>query len=55
VAGAATFDQMEANFDVRADRLITHIPAAELTAVSKSLKGIRLILLADADYMRRRS
>jgi hypothetical protein len=46
---------MEANFDVWAGRLMTSIPAAELAAVSKSLEHIRLILFADADYMRRRS
>jgi DNA-binding MarR family transcriptional regulator len=51
-AGAATFEQMEANFDSWADRLMAHIPQADLDSVSKALEHIRLILLADIDYMR---
>jgi DNA-binding MarR family transcriptional regulator len=51
-AGAATFAQLEASFDVWADRLIAQIPAAELNAVAESLDRIRPILLADIDYMK---
>jgi DNA-binding MarR family transcriptional regulator len=53
-AGAVTFEQLEASFDVWAERLMAHIPAADLAAVSKTLEHIRLILLADCDYMRRK-
>jgi DNA-binding MarR family transcriptional regulator len=52
--GAATLEQMEANFDVWADRLLAHIPEADLVAVSKTLEHIRLILLADIDYIRKK-
>ena len=51
-AGAATFAQLEAGFDVWADRLIAQLPAAELDAVSESLDRIRPVLLADIDYMK---
>jgi DNA-binding MarR family transcriptional regulator len=53
-AGTAVFGQLEANFDIWADRLMAHIPAAELMATAKTLEHIRLILLADCDYMKRK-
>jgi DNA-binding MarR family transcriptional regulator len=34
--------------------LMAHIPAAELMATAKTLEHIRLILLADCDYMKRK-
>jgi DNA-binding MarR family transcriptional regulator len=52
-AGAATFEQMEASFDGWADGLMAHIPEADLVAVSRTLEHIRLIVLADCDYIRR--
>jgi hypothetical protein len=52
-AGAATFEQMEASFDGSAVRLMAHIPEADLVAVSRALEHIRLIVLADCDYIRR--
>jgi DNA-binding MarR family transcriptional regulator len=52
-SGAATFEGMEAHFDVWAERLLAHIPEADLTSVSTTLDYIRLIVLADLDYMKR--
>jgi DNA-binding MarR family transcriptional regulator len=52
-SGAATFEGMEAHFDVWAERLLAHIPEADLTSVSTTLDHIRLIVLADLDYMKR--
>ena len=53
-AGAAVLGQMEAHFDIWADRLLAHIPEADLIALSQALEHIRLIVLADSDYMRRK-
>ncbi len=52
--GAVTLEQMEANFDAWADRLMAHIPEAHLATVSQALEHIRLILLADIDYIRKK-
>jgi DNA-binding MarR family transcriptional regulator len=53
-AGIVIFEQLEANFDSWADRLMTHIPEADLITTAKTLEHIRLILLADCDYMKRK-
>lgn len=52
-SGAATFERMEAHFDVWAERLLAHISEADLTSLSTTLDHIRLIVLADLDYMKR--
>jgi DNA-binding MarR family transcriptional regulator len=52
-SGAATFEGMEAHFDVWAERLLAHIPEADLASVGTTLDHIRLIVLADLDYMKR--
>jgi DNA-binding MarR family transcriptional regulator len=51
--GAATFEQMEAHFDVWAGRLMAQIPEAELVALAGTLERIRLIVVADADELKR--
>jgi DNA-binding MarR family transcriptional regulator len=51
--GAVTFERMEAHFDVWAERLLAHIPEADLASLSAALDHIRLIVLADRDYMKR--
>ena len=48
-----TFEQMEASFDIWADRLMAHIRQADLDSLSKAHEHIRLILLADIDDMRK--
>jgi DNA-binding MarR family transcriptional regulator len=52
-SGAATFERMETHFDGWAERLLAHIPEADLASVSAALDHIRLIVLADLDYMKR--
>lgn len=52
-SGTATFERMEAHFDVWAERLLAHISEADLASVSAALDHIRLIVLADLDYMKR--
>jgi DNA-binding MarR family transcriptional regulator len=53
-AGTAIFEQLEANFDSWSDRLMTHMTEADLITTAKTLEHIRLILLADCDYMKRK-
>ncbi len=53
-AGTVILGQMEANFDNWADRLMAHIPEADLVTTARTLEHIRLILLADCDYMKRK-
>jgi DNA-binding MarR family transcriptional regulator len=53
-AGAEMFRQMEAHFDGWAERLMAHIPEADLIALSQSLEHIRLIVQADLEYLRRK-
>jgi hypothetical protein len=45
---------MEAHFDIWADRMLARIPEADLIALLEALEQIRLVLLADCDYMRRK-
>lgn len=52
-SGAATFERMEAHFDVWAERLLAHISEADLVSVSAALDHIRLIVLADHEFMKR--
>jgi DNA-binding MarR family transcriptional regulator len=52
--GAEVFGQMEAHFDIWAERLGAQIPEADLIALAEALEHIRLIVLADCDYMRRK-
>jgi DNA-binding MarR family transcriptional regulator len=52
-AGAATFEQMEAHFDVWSARLLTRIPEAELVAVAHALEHVRTVVLEDCDDMKR--
>lgn len=52
-SGTATLDRMEAHFDVWAERLLAHIPEADLASVSATLDHIRLIVLADLEYVKR--
>jgi DNA-binding MarR family transcriptional regulator len=52
-AGAATFGQMEAHFDVWAARLLARIPESELVAVAGTLERIRLIVLEDCAGLKR--
>jgi DNA-binding MarR family transcriptional regulator len=51
-AGASTFDRLEAHFDGWAERLLAHIPEADLVAVSKALEHITYVVAADIDYMK---
>jgi len=53
-AGAATFEQMEAHFDVWAERLMAHIPERELVAASEALERIGSVVAADRDYIERK-
>ena len=53
-AGAATFEQLEAHFDVWADRLVAHLPEGELVAVSEALEHIRFVVNADREYIERK-
>jgi len=52
-AGAATFGQMEAHFDVWAARLLARISEAELVAVAGALERIRIVVLEDCDDMKK--
>ena len=53
-AGAATFEQLEAHFDVWAERLVAHIPESELVEMSEALDRIRFVVDADRDYIERK-
>lgn len=52
-SGAVTFERMEASFDVWAERLLAHIPEADLLSVTAALDHIGRIVLADSDYLKR--
>jgi DNA-binding MarR family transcriptional regulator len=52
-AGTATFEQMEAHFDVWSARLLARIPETELVAVAHALERIRTVVLEDCDDMKR--
>jgi len=53
-AGASTFEQLEAHFDVWVDRLVANIPESELVAVSEALERIGLAVAADRDYIEKK-
>lgn len=52
-SGAGTLERMEAHFDVWAERLLAHIPEADLASVSATLDHITAIVLADLSYIKR--
>jgi DNA-binding MarR family transcriptional regulator len=51
-AGWRTLEQMEAHFDVWADRLLAQIPPSELATVADALGHITAALLADMRHMK---
>jgi DNA-binding MarR family transcriptional regulator len=52
--GQRVHDALEANFDTWADRLLTHVGADELAAVSQGLEQITYIVNADREYLLRK-
>lgn len=54
-AGAGTFEQLEAHFEVWVERLMVHIPEHELGAVSGALDHIRSVVEADREYIKRKA
>ena len=53
-AGIATFEQMEAHFDVWAGRLVADIPEQDLVSMSEALERITSVVDADRDYIERK-
>jgi DNA-binding MarR family transcriptional regulator len=52
--GQRVHDALEANFDTWADRLLTHVGADDLEAVSQGLEQITYIVNADREYLLRK-
>lgn len=53
-AGAGTFEQLEAHFEMWVERLVAHIPERELGAVSEALDRVRSVVEADREYIKRK-
>ena len=51
--GKETLGQLEAHFDIWADRLLTQLPEAELIEVTAALEHFKAIVLADMQSMKR--
>jgi hypothetical protein len=51
--GEQTLGQLEAHFDICADRLLTQLPEAELIEVTAAREHITAIVLADMQSMKR--
>jgi DNA-binding MarR family transcriptional regulator len=52
--GQRVHDALEENFDTWADRLLTHVGADDLSAVSHGLEQITSIVNADREYLLRK-
>jgi DNA-binding MarR family transcriptional regulator len=52
--GQQVHDALEENFDTWADRLLAHIRADDLAAVSRGLEQITYIINADREYLLRK-
>lgn len=54
VQGQRVHDALEENFDTWADRLLAHIRADDLAAVSRGLEQITYVIDADREYLLRK-